>query len=205
MIYLTTGSTAAIRDAIGAGLLGEIATPASGPARVAGSTWCADNGCFNAATYPGDDAWFAWLTGMDPAGCVFATAPDVVGDAAATLDRSGPWLPRIRAAGFPAALVAQDGLEDLAVPWGEFDALFVGGSTAWKLGPGARRLVAAARDRGKWVHMGRVNSERRMRYAQHIGCQSADGTYLAFGPDVNLPAVLAWVRGAAWDGLFTLV
>jgi len=28
----------------------------------------------------------------------------------------------------------------------------------------------------------------------HIGCDSADGTYVAFGPDVNLPDVLAWLR-----------
>lgn len=44
------------------------------------------------------------------------------------------------------------------------------------------------------MHMGRVNSERRLRYADAIGCDSADGTYLAFGPDVNLPDVLAWLR-----------
>jgi hypothetical protein len=37
-----------------------------------------------------------------------------------------------------------------------------------------------ARRRGVWTHMGRVNSERRLRYAALIGCQSADGTYLAF-------------------------
>lgn len=170
-----------------------------------GSTWCADNGAFNAATYPGDDAWFAWLSRLDPAGCLFATAPDVVGDAVATLERSAPWLPRIRAAGFPAALVAQDGLEHLPVPWGTFDALFLGGTTAWKLGAHARVLVAEARRRDVWVHMGRVNSERRLRYAQTIGCRSADGTYLAFGPDVNLPRLMAWVRGTRHDSLFDLV
>lgn len=42
--------------------------------------------------------------------------------------------------------------------------------------------------------MGRVNSERRYRYALAIGCDSADGTYLTFGPDQNLPDVLAWSR-----------
>ena len=30
--------------------------------------------------------------------------------------------------------------------------------------------------RGKWVHMGRVNSTRRIRYAASIGCDSVDGT-----------------------------
>ena len=80
--------------------------------------------------------------------------------------------------------------------------LFIGGTTTWKLGPAARRLVAEAKARGKHVHMGRVNSQRRYNYARHIGCDSVDGTYLAFGPDVNLPDVLSWVRSAGQGDLF---
>ena len=92
------------------------------------------------------------------------------------------------------ALVAQDGLTIDACPWADIDALFIGGTTAWKLGPQARALVAVAKMRGKHIHMGRVNSERRYRYAAAIGCDSADGTYLTFGPDRNLPNLLAWTR-----------
>ncbi|MGW9029334.1 hypothetical protein ACWGQ5_35460 [Streptomyces sp. NPDC055722] len=44
------------------------------------------------------------------------------------------------------------------------------------------------------VHMGRVNSRRRLRIAQAFGCTSCDGTYLAFGPDANLPRLLAWMN-----------
>jgi hypothetical protein len=102
-------------------------------------------------------------------------------------------LPRIRVLGFPAALVAQDGLERLDVPWAAFDVLFIGGSTEWKLGEAARALVARAKARGKWVHMGRVNTRTRLRYADAIGCDSVDGTRLAFGPDDNLPRVLRWL------------
>ena len=65
--------------------------------------------------------------------CLFAAAPDVVGDAAATLQRSERMLDWIRYAGFPVAFVARDGLEHLTVPWDDFDALFIGGSTSWKL------------------------------------------------------------------------
>lgn len=43
--------------------------------------------------------------------------------------------------------------------------------------------------------MGRVNSEKRLRYAKFIGCDTADGTYLRHGPAKNLPNVLAWLRG----------
>ena len=194
-MYLATGSTVKVREAMGAGLLGELATPASGPRRVKGTRWGADNGCFNAATYKGDEAWFAWLAALDPEGCIFAVAPDVVGDAKATLPRSLPWLAKIRALGMPAAFVAQNGAEDMDLPWDSFDVLFIGGSTEWKLGTAARVLAAQAKARGKWVHMGRVNSERRMKYADAIGCDSSDGTFIAFGPDVNLPRTLAWIRG----------
>jgi hypothetical protein len=72
-------------------------------------------------------------------------------------------------------------------------ALFIGGSTEWKLGAEARALAALAKNRGLWVHMGRVNSLRRLRYAADIGCDSVDGTYLAFGPDQNLPTQLTWI------------
>jgi hypothetical protein len=175
--------------------LGFIDTPAQGNRRPAGVVWCADNGCFGKG-YPGDEQWLAWLAKNAHAAkdCLFATAPDVVGDASATLARSTPFLPAIRELGYPAALVAQDGLEDLEVPWDEFDVLFIGGSTEWKLGPAARDLIQQAKTRGKWVHMGRVNSERRYRYAHEIGCDSVDGTYLTFGPDINLPKLLAWSR-----------
>jgi hypothetical protein len=77
--------------------------------------------------------------------------------------------------------------------WGDFDALFIGGTTAWKLGGDAAWLVRQARLREKWVHMGRVNSLTRLLRADRIGCDSVDGTYLAFGPRVNLARVTAWL------------
>ena len=188
------------------GLLDMIATPITGHRPPAGAGWIADNGCFGNG-YPGDDAWLAWLgrfTAEERTRCRFATAPDVVGDAVASHTRAAPFLARVRALGFPVAYVAQDGLEDLTVPWDDFDALFLGGSTAWKLGAAVRVLVHQARDRDKWVHMGRVNSELRLRYAQTIGCQSADGTYLAFGPDRNLGRLRVWLRGIDQTPLFDL-
>ena len=182
--------------------LGMIATPAQGNAIEEGFRWCADNGVFGGA-YPGDDAYLTWLgERSEHAGrCDFAVAPDVVGDAAATLDRSAPMLSRIRRAGFKVALAAQNGLEDLTVPWGAFDVLFVGGDTPWKIGPAARELTTEARLRGKRVHMGRVNSLRRLQIARRNGCHTADGTYLAFGPDANLPKLLRWLADVNNQGL----
>ena len=174
------------------GALGFIDTPLQGNARPDGVTWCADNGCFSAKWDAGK--WWAWLqANADHASsCAFAVAPDVVADHEATMARSLPWLPKIREFGYPVAFVLQDGAHDL--PWDDFDVLFIGGSTAYKLGPDARALTTEAKAHGKWVHMGRVNSFRRIEYAAWIGCDSADGTYLTFGPDTNLPKLLSWLE-----------
>lgn len=201
MLYLANASSPGARDAMRTGEIGMICTPAEGRDPLTGVSWGADNGCFGKG-YPGAPSWLSWLARLAEHAerCLWATAPDIVGDAAATLHRSRPHLPAIRALGYPAALVAQDGLEHLTVPWSTFDVLFIGGSTEWKLGPAAAGLVADAHDRGKRVHMGRVNSRRRFSYAEHLGCHSADGTFLAFGPDTNLPRLLSWTRQGA---LFT--
>lgn len=189
------------------GLIGYIDTPAQGNKRPDGVTWCADNGCFSDRWDEGK--WWQFLVDNAHAAatCLFAVAPDVVGDAFATTIRFRQWGQRIRALGYRVAYVAQDGLEGLRgrtegggltfpVPWDSFDCLFIGGTTEWKLGAAARDIVAEAKQRGKWVHMGRVNSEKRYRYAMAIGCDSADGTFLTFGPDVNLPKLIAWTRTA---------
>lgn len=157
--------------------------------------WAADTGCFARPEKHDDDAYLDWLRDRLPwaAVCLFATAPDVVGDAAATLERSLPMLARIRVLGYPAALVAQDGLEAIEVPWDAFDCLFIGGTTAWKLSDHAIRLMAEAKRRGKWVHVGRVNSKRRYQWCASHGADSADGTFVAFGPDVNISRLARWL------------
>lgn len=196
-MYLANPCSPAVIASMRAGALGYIDTPAQGNKRPENVVWAADNGCFGKG-YPGDEEWFAWLQANqgDAATCLFAVAPDVVGDAAGTIARSLPWLQPIRDLGYPAALVAQDGLEGLEIPWDLFDVLFIGGTTEWKLGPYARMVIAEAKRRGKWIHMGRVNSEKRYRYAHGLGCDSADGTFLVFGPDKNLPRLKTWLRSA---------
>lgn len=168
-------------------------TPNMGNLLPDGIAWAGDNGRFSASASYSDARYLAWLVKMAYARgrCLFATVPDVVGDATATLALWHPMAGRIRALGYPVAFVGQDGQESLPVPWDELDVLFIGGTTAWKLGADAARLAADAHARGKWVHMGRVNSLRRMQYAESIGCDSADGTYLKFNPSGD---VQAWAR-----------
>jgi hypothetical protein len=168
-------------------------TPRMGQMPPEGQPWAADNGRFAAPQDYTDESYLAWLERMPVASCLFATAPDVVGDAAATLALSVPMFDPIRRLGYRVALVAQDGLEALTVPWDDFDALFIGGTTAWKLCEAAHTLAAEAKRRGKWLHMGRVNSLRRVRLAKAMGCDSVDGTFLRFGPDRNLPRLRRWL------------
>lgn len=191
----------AVMAAMTDGRLGFIDTPAQGNHRPDGVMWCADNGCFSDKW--DETKWWAFLVANAHRAdsCAFAVAPDVVGDAWRSHLRSYPWLAKIRALGYPVAYVAQDGLESHPIPWHDFDVLFIGGTTEWKLGRHARDIAAEAKARGKWVHMGRVNSEKRWRYARAIGCDSVDGTYLKHGPNVLLPNLLAWQRN---NGQMTL-
>jgi hypothetical protein len=175
--------------------VGLMLTPMMGNRLPDDRVWGADTGMF-AAPHKHDRAkYLGWLDdrGEHAHRCLFATAEDVVGDAEATLDLAVPMLEVIRSIGFKAALVAQDGLEELAVPWDEFDCLFVGGTTGWKLSEAAYELVREAKARGKWCHMGRVNSFRRLSAARTAGYDSADGTYVAFGPDINGPKLSRWL------------
>lgn len=196
MLYLANPcGNEEITAAMAEGVIGLIDTPRQGNRRPPGVLWCADNGCFSERWEPAEWWRFLEANAADAATCLFATAPDVVGDAVATEERAKPWLARIRDLGYPVAYVAQNGMEfsswDL---WDEIDCLFIGGTTAWKLGPEACNLAAVASSMGKWIHVGRVNSERRFRYAQAIRADSCDGTYLTYGPSKNLTNVLAWER-----------
>ncbi len=197
-MYLT-GSTNAKLEArlveIGVGLM---VTPESGyrPERIARyPAWAADNGCYAKGERFDAQRWLDWLERhrQFAVSCLFATAPDVVADAKATWERSTEFLPQLREMGFPAGFVAQDGLESLEVHWDAFDCLFVGGSTEWKLSEPAYELAMEARQRGKHVHMGRVNGWRRFRAAMLSGFHSADGTYIAYGPDELIERVSYWM------------
>ena len=192
MLYFANASSPLVRGEMRRNpRLGQIVTPAEGRAPI-GTAWIADNSVFG-GKYPGNRQYISWLM-RKPHGqyCLFAVAPDVVGDHEATLHRSLPMLASLRAVAGSVAFVAQNGATPSWIPWPEFDALFIGGTTEWKLGAEARQVAAAARRQGKWVHMGRVNSAKRFAYASSIGCHSADGTFLARGPDTNLPRMLTW-------------
>jgi hypothetical protein len=224
-IYLSGVECPPLRELEEAGFdVGIMAQPASGIDRHSDRyrVWAADNGCFTQGETFDPLAWFAWLGQLagprarfgnwgfetesrrmadgpetpEPIGCLFATAPDVVGDAVGTWERSLPWFAQVRSLGLPVALVGQNGLEDFAPAWDEcdrWDCLFIGGDDAWKLSDDARECVRTAQQLGKWVHMGRVNSLKRLSVAAAWHVDSVDGTYLGFGPRKNAPNLRAWL------------
>jgi hypothetical protein len=199
LIYLTGAIGPTVKQLAAEGLVGMVAQPMSSYAPeeiLKFPCYAADNACFANKNFS-EEKWLAWLDRMPRETCLFAAAPDIVGDARATMIRSAPWLPKIRDLGYKAAFVGQNGLENMVVPWDDFDCFFIGGEDVagqrpWKLGYEAVALVQEARERGKWVHMGRVNSEKRLAYAAYIGCDSADGTFLKYAPEHNVGRMLRW-------------
>lgn len=137
--------------------------------------WAADNDAFSDWDADRYCRMLEAIKGMR--GCLFVTLPDVVANSKATDSKFVMWLQTVRElADQPIAYVAQDGAIPAQIPWDQIDALFVGGSTGYKLGREARGAIKWAKARGKWVHMGRVNSHQRVRYAKAAGCDSVDGS-----------------------------
>jgi hypothetical protein len=191
-------------------LVGRLVSPRSGNRIRPGERWAADNDVLRAWD---EGRYLRMLNRLDGApGCLFVAVPDVVrivdgmpiGDARAKLDRFWQWRWEVAGRGFPPALVGQDGLEDLDVPWEAFDCLFVGGSTAWKLSDAAADLAYEARRRGKWIHVGRCNSQKRMRNIRLMQADSYDGTGYSMFPDKYLARDLPVLARLNRQGVFDL-
>jgi hypothetical protein len=128
-----------------------------------GLLWAADNGAFIRDFDP--DRFFPWLECFRPyfSTCLFVTCPDKVGDASKTIELFIQW--RDQLGNWPVAFVAQDGQEDrLLPPPSMYDALFVGGSTEWKMSSNAIDCIHRARLYDKHIHIGRVNYFRRYQH-----------------------------------------
>jgi hypothetical protein len=169
-----------------------------------GVPFAADNGCFGGLDAP---AWLKFLAKLAaaPAKPMWVCCPDVVADMHATWRQYDTWAPVLRSLGLPVALVLQDGLEQfkhrarLPSTWGEVDAVFLGGSTAWKESEHAEGFCRQAKDRGKLVHVGRVNTERRIRMIAGWDCvDTIDGSrWSKWGGEIGL--AVKWIDQALAD------
>lgn len=109
--------------------------------------------------------------------CRFVAAPDVVGCARRTIECFRQWQAQL--ASWPVAFVCQDGQENMDIPWNHCAAVFIGGSTEWKMSKHAAAIVKASKVIGKWCHVGRINTPGRLEYFEDLGADSCDGTGLA--------------------------
>lgn len=140
--------------------------------------WAMDNGGFNEVDVPGFVSLLA-REAHHKAHCLFVAVPDVVGCARRTLEVFAHWKDKPELAGWKLALVCQDGQENLPVPWDDIDAVFIGGSTGWKLSAHVRHIIKAAKVLGKHTHAGRVNDPARFQHFEEMGVDTCDGTGLA--------------------------
>lgn len=155
-----------------------------------------DNGAFGAWTkdLPWDEgAWMRLL--LDAAAAkhrpAWALVPDVVADRKATIEKWACFAPTVRnlLPGVPLAFAVQDGMERQDVP-ADADVVFVGGTTEWKWS-----TVPAWTGWFERVHVGRVNSLRRLLDCEQQGVESCDGTGWFRGNEVQSRGVIRWITG----------
>lgn len=177
--------------------LGTLVTPRNGAFKHSqelwqsyGIPWACDNDAFNGFDAQNYRRILQKIPNTE--GCLWVSLPDAVGDAKRTIELFQCWYEEVKNTGQPIAFVAQDGIENLDIPWEHIDALFVGGSTEFKLSQSVEDLVKEAKSKGKRTHMGRVNSFRRYKKAYYIGCDTVDGTNVCRWPDVYIPKVVSW-------------
>jgi len=195
VIYFAPDNTLLARKAMDAHLLGCSRTPAGGSV-IDPDVWdvMLDNGCFGGGWE--FDPWYRWL-GRIKTSAIFAVSPDVFDPSGgechkATLANWRIYAPMIRELGHTPAFVAQVGSSPAAIPL-DATVVFLGGTTAWKIGPVAEAITRDAKKRGCWVHMGRVNTLSRIELARSWGCDSVDGTCLVYSPKGALYDLLRWM------------
>lgn len=166
----------------------QLRTPLTKYARATGIPYALDNGCFGRF----DQAtWERLLDEADRDRPLFVCLPDVVGDAQRTAELFEIFWARTQE--LPRALVLQDGIERVRIPWSEIKAVFVGGSDQFKFSPQAMAAARTAKMLGKWVHVGRVNTAARVRNWLGLA-DSIDGSGICRF-DHMLEDVLAQIRG----------
>jgi len=156
-----------------------------------------DNGAWGCYTKgkPFDVSAFERALASVGDGADWVVIPDIVAEGAKSLRFSLSWVERLKKYK-PILLPVQDGMTvDEVRPYIDSQVgIFVGGSTEWKLSslPAWGRL---AKERGAWLHVARVNSQRRIRLCQDAGANSFDGT-----SPVLFPSTLDRLNNAVRQG-----
>ncbi len=173
-----------------------------------GMVWGADNAAYTGFNSDRFELMLDTLHHRHIPGCLFVASPDDVtsdfrrGDPAITRSLFDRWQPVISRCGFPVAYVAQDGIRASDLPWGRFSVVFLGGSTRWKLGIQAHTIAGYAKARGCGVHVGRVNSPKRIELFADVA-DSIDGTATSRYGDVFIPPMVAAAKVGSKHGVRT--
>ncbi|ONI88165.1 hypothetical protein ALI22I_20475 [Saccharothrix sp. ALI-22-I] len=117
----------------------------------------------------GSEAWHPNL--------LFVTVPDVPFDARGTARRFCEWATLL--SHLPLAFCVQDGAEKVGIPWDwpNLRALFMAGSTKYKLSQEMADICREGKRRGLHIHGGRVNTLNRIRHMIRLECvDSIDGS-----------------------------
>lgn len=200
MLLFVSGATKTMQKHKGHPNLGAFLTPRTGNAEKTreGFTWAADNAAFSNFN---EDRFLKMLERIQGQDCKFVACPDKVQDDVITLKLFHVWQPIIKRYNLPVALVLQDGMIADGIPYNMLDAIFIGGSNEFKLGEEVRKIVKKAKEMGKWIHMGRVNSNKRLKYAYEIGCDSVDGSGYSMFPDKKIPEALRFLETITKESL----
>jgi hypothetical protein len=110
---------------------------------------------------------WAKLNGRPP---LWVVVPDVHQDREATIRNWSLYSPLASAYGWPLAFAIQDGMVNTDIP-SDAEVIFVGGSDDWRQSTLNRWCNDFPR-----VHVGRVNSYRRLWRCHEAGAESCDGT-----------------------------
>ena len=177
---------------------GQLLTPLTGYSN-SGDEFGIDNGAFSRF----DNLKFQRLLEREKENvgrCKFVAVPDIVSNGRRTLEIfkthcnfvSNVW---------PIAMVAQDGIEDMEIPWWSMQAIFIGGGDPWKDSKAVADIVKTALILGKHVHVGRVNTIKRFRWFHDLGAHTCDGSGVAMY-DHMLEKITREMNRPADPGLF---
>ncbi len=168
---------------------------AKGVLRTEGFKYCLDNGAWSAFTsgQPFDDYAFQKAFELLGESADFVVVPDIVCGGRESLDFSLKWLERLKGSPAKLLLATQNGItpDDVREYLSPAVGLFVGGDTEWKLKT-VHSWGILARRRNCHLHVGRVNSAKRIDLCARAGAHSVDGTSASMYSKV-VPALSAAV------------
>lgn len=172
------------------GAIGHLFSPGSQKGPFEFMPYAFDNGVFAKGNDWTPEPWInmlEWgkLSGQNP---LWNLVPDAVADRDATLRKWDEFAPVAARYGWPLAFAVQDGMTYADVPR-EASVVFVGGSTEWKWNTYRDWCAAFPR-----VHIGRVNTYRRLFDCYDAGAESSDGTGFTRGDQRQWRGLVAFLE-----------